>query len=109
MDTAAALRGMKAQAGLCIDVVGDLRAAVQLHRRVGIARGGHRDTARLKQRTQPRIHGKSDGLFRLIVGEASAQIVATVGRIEHDDKPGGRRGRRGSSRGGRSLRASQLC
>jgi len=97
MNARAALRGVQAEAGLRLSVIGYLRPPVRFDRRIGIARGHHLDAARRQQRLQPPTKRESEGLFELIVGEASARIVAAVGRIQNHNESGrgGRRSRWG--------------
>ncbi len=77
---------MQAQAGLGVGVVGDLGAPIRIHRRVGFARGHHRNSARHQQRAQPHAERQRVGLLRLAVAEAGAGVVAAVGRIQHHHK-----------------------
>src|ERR1035438_5896815 len=77
---------VQAQAGLGLSVVGDLRALLRLDPHVGFAGGDHLNAARPEQRPQTHAERESEGLFELIVGKASARVVAAVGRVENHDK-----------------------
>ena len=96
MHAGAAFRRVQAEAGLCIGVVGNLGAAIGIQCRVGFARHDHGEAARHQQRAQPEAECQRVGLLRL-VAEASAGVVASVGRVQYDHK----------ARNGRSLRSSR--
>jgi len=95
-----ALSSMEAQAGLGLQVIGELSALIRFDRPIRIAGDDDLNSARLKQRTQPHAQCESEGLLQLSICQASARIVAAMSRIQHHNKARLRR-RRGRLRKGR--------
>ena len=63
VNAGAALRGVQAEAGLGVGVVGDLGAPVRVDRGVGFAGGDDLNAARREQGTQPDAEGQGEGFF----------------------------------------------
>ena len=64
VDAGAGLRGVQAEAGLGVGVVGDLGAAVVVDGGVGFAGGDDGDAAGGEQRTEADAEGEGEGFFR---------------------------------------------
>jgi len=91
VDAGAGLRGVEAEAGLGVGVVGDLRAAVWVDGGVGLAGGEDLDAARAEQGTEADAEGEGECFFRLIE-EMAAWVVTAVGGVEEDEEAGLGRG-----------------
>ena len=96
MDADAALRGVKAEAGLGVGAIGDFGAAVAVDGGIRLAGGDDGDAARGEHGTEADAEGQGDGFFRDGGGggifEGAAGVVAAVGGIEDDDEAVGGRG-----------------
>ena len=97
VDAGAGLRGVQAEAGLGVGVIGELGAAVVADVGVGFAGGEDVDAAGGKQGAEADAEGEGDVLFRLggagCVFERAAGVVAAMGRVEDDDEAVGGGGR----------------
>jgi hypothetical protein len=93
MNSRAGLGGVKGNAGLRIEAIRDLSAAVERDSGVRFAGGQDGDAAGCEQRAQPDAEGERDLLFGLLV-EPAPGVVASVRRIENHEETRGCRGRR---------------
>ncbi len=89
MDAGSALGSMQAHADCCIRVIGDFGAAVQVNERVVLACRDHLQSTRRKQRPQPNAEGKICSFFELAAREVSTRVIASMGGVDHHNKPRG--------------------
>ncbi len=93
MRTRTALRGVEAEAGHGFGTVGDFRSAGWIDGGVLLAGGDDLESACGQERPQADIESEGKGFF-VEVADATAGVVAAVGRVKDYDETGG--GGRGS-------------
>ncbi len=98
MHSRTSICSVKADAGPCLGVIGDFRAATQVHGLVRFAGRDHLYTACTQQRSQPNFESQVGILLQLPAGEMAAHVISAMGGIQHHDEARRRRGRSARSR-----------